>query len=140
MNDKFKSLIHMNKTSLYRLSKETGIPYTTINELMNDKKNINHIAAETVYKLCLYFNCSQTDILNNCFLLENCEGTYNKIKYYWKTRDNMIEFHIIDGNEDIVLESLTNMFANAYHEYRASITPLLIENYLSNKEREAMLL
>lgn len=139
MNDRFKKAISTNSISLYRLSKETGIPYTTLSELMNDKKNINNIAAETVYKLCLYFNCRQEELLNNCFLLENSEGKYNRIKYYWKSNDSIIELHIEDNNKDIILLSLNNMFADAYHEYRRGITPLLIDIYLKNKELEAAL-
>lgn len=139
MNDKLKKIINSNNISLYRLSKESGIPYTTLNELINDKKNINHIAAETIYKLCLYFKCTQSDILNECFILENSEGIYNKFKYCWKVNNNAIELHIIDNNKDIILVSLNKMFADAYHEYRLGIVPLLIDTYLKNKEMEMLL-
>ena len=36
MNDKFKSKMKEKGKTAYAVSKETGIPYTTMNELMND--------------------------------------------------------------------------------------------------------
>ena len=51
MNDRLKKKIKETGKSIYKISQESGIPYTTLNELINDKKNINNKAAETVYKL-----------------------------------------------------------------------------------------
>lgn len=45
MNDKFKSKMKEKGKTAYAVSKETGIPYTTMNELMNDKININRCSA-----------------------------------------------------------------------------------------------
>ena len=63
MNDNFKQKVKKTGKSIYKISQESGIPYTTLSELMNGKKNINHTSAETVYKLCLYLNCNINDIL-----------------------------------------------------------------------------
>ena len=65
MNDRLKKKIKETGKSIYKISQESGIPYTTLNELINDKKNINNKAAETVYKLSLYLNCNIDEILNN---------------------------------------------------------------------------
>ena len=54
MNDNFNHMIKETGKSIYKISQESGIPYTTLNELVNEKKNINYTSAETVYKLCLY--------------------------------------------------------------------------------------
>ena len=78
MNDRLKKKIKETGKSIYKISQESGIPYTTLNELINDKKNINNKAAETVYKLSLYLNCNIDEILNNIAFLENGKGTYHR--------------------------------------------------------------
>ena len=37
--------------SMYRLSKNSGIPYTTINDICSGKAQLEKCSAETVYKL-----------------------------------------------------------------------------------------
>ena len=68
MNDNFNHMIKETGKSIYKISQESGIPYTTLNELVNEKKNINYTSAETVYKLCLYLKCDMSDILNETIL------------------------------------------------------------------------
>ncbi len=140
MNEKYKNFICASKLSLYKLSKETGIPYTTLNELMNDKKSINNIASETVFKLCLYFKCQQKDLLNDFCLLDNCQGNYKGTKYQWKSVRDSNELHIYDNNRDITLLRLNKMIPNAYHEYRVGITEIMIDEYKNQKEMEGKLL
>lgn len=69
MNDNFNHMIKETGKSIYKISQESGIPYTTLNELVNEKKNINYTSAETVYKLCLYLKCDMSDILNDVIFL-----------------------------------------------------------------------
>ena len=88
MNDRLKKKIKETGKSIYKISQESGIPYTTLNELINDKKNINNKAAETVYKLSLYLNCNIDEILNNIAFLENGKGTYLGYRYYWKVTNS----------------------------------------------------
>lgn len=63
-NEKFKEKVSERGVSIYHLSKETGIPYTTLNELFNGKTDINKCGSETVYKLSLCFNCSVEELIN----------------------------------------------------------------------------
>lgn len=46
-----KSYIEENNISIASLSKETGLPYTTVSELVNGKKSLGKCSAETVYRL-----------------------------------------------------------------------------------------
>ena len=61
-----------------------GIPYTTLNELMNDKSHINQITSETTCKLCLYFDCSPQNLLDDFPLLQNSSGKYLGLRYQWR--------------------------------------------------------
>ena len=51
MNEKFIAAVKKAGITGYKLSKKTGIPYTTISELLTGKKDINKKAAETVLRL-----------------------------------------------------------------------------------------
>ena len=44
MNENFTKLVRKSGKSLYKINKETGIPYTTLSELFTGKKSVNHIA------------------------------------------------------------------------------------------------
>ena len=140
MNEHFKQCVKNADKSIYRISQETGIPYTTLNELMNGKKAINRVAAETVYKICLYFHCQMQDLLDQFLLLENSNGYYQGIHYKWIPSERGIELHIEDEGEDMVLTALKKMIPDAYECYVHEIPEMLIENYLEDKkEWEEML-
>lgn len=134
MNENFKTYVRKTKKSIYKISKETGIPYTTLNELMNDKSHINQITSETTCKLCLYFDCSPQDLLDDFPLLQNSSGKYLGLRYQWHQTKDGIEFHVEDNNEDIVLTKLKMMVPNKYHYYQHEIPELLIETYLEDKK------
>ena len=44
-------LLESKKMSKYQLSKLSNVPYSTINELCNEKTDIRKCNAETVYKI-----------------------------------------------------------------------------------------
>lgn len=138
MNEKYKKMINGTNKSLYQISRETGIPYTILNELKNDKKNINHIKSETVYKLCLYFKCQMEDIMNPFALLGNSKGLYLGIKYKWEALNNGIELHIYDDDTDLVLTKIEPVVPKFYNEYH-NIVEMLIENYIEQKHIEEAL-
>ena len=139
MNENFNRLIEKNNKSLYRISFETGIPYTILNELKNKKKNINNINVETVYKLCLYFSCDMKDILNPFFLIKNAKGKYMGIKYSWIETNDTIELHILDDDKSIILLTLKNTFENAYSSYNNSVVKVAISYYLESKKEDELL-
>ena len=118
MNDNFNHMIKETGKSIYKISQESGIPYTTLNELVNEKKNINHASAETVYKLCLYLKCDMSDILNDVIFLENGKG---------------IELHITDNNKDLTLLTLKTMCTDLYDCYMKQVPEMMIENYDEEK-------
>ena len=47
----FNSLLKEKNISMYRLSKDSGIPYTTINDICSGKTQLEKCSAETVYKI-----------------------------------------------------------------------------------------
>ena len=57
------SIMAENKISVYRLSKRSGIPYATINDICNNKVNLAKCNAETIYKLAKELNVSMEELL-----------------------------------------------------------------------------
>ena len=134
MNDRFKQYAGDSGKSIYRISRETGIPYTTLSELMNDKSHINNITSETVCKLGMYFGCEPQELLDAFPLLDNAKGKYLGIRYQWRQAADGIEFHINDGDDDIILARLKAMIPERYRYYQSSIPELFIETYLDDKK------
>ena len=53
--------------SRYRLSKTSGIPYTTITDICSGKAKLEKCSAETIYKLAKSFDVSMEELLEPCF-------------------------------------------------------------------------
>ena len=51
MNSGFKDALNDSGMTMYSLSKQTGLPYTTINRLVNEKLSINNCNAGEVFKI-----------------------------------------------------------------------------------------
>ena len=50
-----RDLIEYMGKSIYAVSKESGVPYTTLNEMVNGKKNIEDCSIRTIAALANYF-------------------------------------------------------------------------------------
>ena len=57
------SIMAENNISVYRLSKSSGIPYATINDICNNKVNLAKCNAETIYKLAKELKVSMEELL-----------------------------------------------------------------------------
>lgn len=136
LNKHFKE----NAKSIYHVSKKTGIPYTTLAELINKKTDINKCAAITVFKLSLYFKCSVEDLLNKESLVANTSGTYRKIKYKWEIKQNprITYLHIWDNKKEKIIDKGEYSQARFYYDYEL-LTEAIIDAYLVEKEAKEML-
>ena len=74
MNDNFVKAINERGYSLYEFSKDTKIPYTTINQLYNGKRNINKVAAETVLRIAAALEKPLEYVINPVSYVENYPG------------------------------------------------------------------
>ncbi|MBP5162758.1 MAG: helix-turn-helix domain-containing protein [Spirochaetales bacterium] len=60
---RLKDHIAEQNISISDLSKESGLPYTTVNELVNGKKTLARCSAETVYRLALALDTTVEGLL-----------------------------------------------------------------------------
>lgn len=139
MNENFNNAMESLGVTAYRLSKDTGIPYTTISELCNNKIDINKCSAETVYKLALYFECEMKDILNYVNILENYSGKYLGHKFRWNKNDEKFCLSVeINGKMEII-EPIPRVCTSRPNLFRQAYTELLIDRLLEEKEVEKLL-
>ena len=57
-----KEYLVRNNMSVYALSKGSGVPYTTLNELVNNKKDIDECSFKTVRKLAAYLGITAENL------------------------------------------------------------------------------
>lgn len=139
MNRNFIDKVNKSGITAYRLSKETGIPYTTISELCNSKTDINKCSAATVYKLALFFDCDIRDILNYIDPLENYSGIYKKHKFKWNRTGENDSLVVEKNGTTFVVDVIPEAFTNRPNEFKRALTEMLIDNFLEEKEQEKIL-
>lgn len=57
--------------SIYRLSKVSGVPYATVNDICNGKARLEKCSAETIYKLAHALDVSMEELIAPC-LFNRC--------------------------------------------------------------------
>ena len=55
-------LLEKKKISLYKLAKETGIPYATLSDMKNGKVTADHISAGNLYKMSSYLEMTMDEL------------------------------------------------------------------------------
>ena len=58
-----QTLLDEQNLSMYRLSKISGVPKTTVIDICSGKSNIRNCTAYTVYKIAKTLNCSMEDLM-----------------------------------------------------------------------------
>jgi plasmid maintenance system antidote protein VapI len=58
-----KELLEQRNMTLYRLSKNSGVPYTTINDLYHGRTSLDRCTAKTVYRLSSTLDISMEEML-----------------------------------------------------------------------------
>ena len=59
----FSRIVQNRSISAYRLSKESDVPYMTVNDLINNKTTLTKCNAETVYKIAKALNMSVEELI-----------------------------------------------------------------------------
>jgi len=134
-NIRFNKVLKESGLSMYALSKRSGIPYTTINEIHNGKNDINQCAASTVCRLAAALNVSSDAILNDIYYLDGVKGKYKGIEYIWRSRSNSTLTFDYNGNP-VTID--TGDFYNipSRIEYYNIIAGWMIKEYIEHKQWE----
>ena len=93
-------LLNDKRMSVYQCSKISGIPYTTLLEVVNGKTDINKCSAETVYRLAKALNIDMESLLQRNDI-DEFETFKSNIKHLLKEKGDFLFLIETYLNDDI---------------------------------------
>lgn len=120
-------LLEQKKISVYQCSKKSGIPYTTLSELIKGKSRIEKCSAATVYKLAKALQLSMEE------LLEKVGDTLHRIPFA-AFRSNLCRRIKEEGDLRFIIEALQQDEVGRYWKlkwYPEAFYTLAMVDYLS---------
>ena len=118
-------LMTQKNYSIYRLSKNSGVPYTTVNDICSGKAQLEKCSAETIYKLAKELGVSMETLLEPCFSKRsNFELFKSQVCHRVKEL----------GDIDFLIETLESDEIRSHYNkgwYRESFYLLAMLDYLS---------
>ncbi|MBR0398328.1 MAG: helix-turn-helix domain-containing protein [Eubacterium sp.] len=130
MNINFTNALHQSGLSTYRLSKQSGVPYTVVHELVSGKKDINKRPAETVSRLAAVLGLSSEEIMNPIYYMDKVSGKYRGVSYEWK-HDGEMKLLLKNKDFSSTLESKYNMTRQKDKKAYDAYTEICIDQTLA---------
>ena len=87
-------LMENRNITQYRLSKDSGIAYTTINDICSGKAQLEKCSAETIYRILKVLGVSMENLIEPCFdKRSDFENVYTSVKNdEIESKDILIDF------------------------------------------------
>lgn len=104
-----QELMEKKQITKYRLSKSSGIPYMTLNDILSGKTRLEKCSAETVYKLSKELDISMEELLAPCFE-KRCSFELFKSNVCHQLKEL--------GDIDFIIHTLENDDIHAYYNRR----------------------
>ena len=111
----------------YRLSKISGVPYTTINDICNGKVKIEKCAVDTVYKLSKTLNITMEAFIEDAVEYRSSFETF---------KSNVCHQVNDMGDMDFIIDTLETNRIRSYYDrqwYPESLYLLAMVDYLSRE-------
>jgi len=113
------------KMSVYRLSRQSAVPYATCSDIVNGKARLEKCSAETVYRIAQALNVSMEEILAPCFLKRSSFENF-KSTICHRLREM--------GDIDFIIDTLESRDIRMYYKrqwYPESLYLLAMLDYIS---------
>ena len=113
------------KMSIYRLAKLSGVPYATVNDIVNCKTQLEKCSAETVYRLAKVLEVPMEEILEP-YLIKRCDFESFKSSICHKVKE--------EGDIDFIIRLIESEEIRFFYDrkwYRESLYLLAMLDYLS---------
>lgn len=120
-----RDVLREKNMTIYRLSRESNIPYATVNDICNDKTRLEKCTAETVYKIAKVLNISVEELLTPCFTKRSSFENF-KSAICHKVKEM--------GDIDFIIDTLESDAIRTYYNrkwYPESLYLLAMVDYLS---------
>ena len=111
--------------SMYRLSKNSGIPYTTVNDIFSGKTSLEKCSAETVYRLARALDVTMEELLEP-YMQKFCSFELFKGNVCHRLKES--------GDIDFLIDTLESGEIRTYYRlkrYRESLYLLGMVDYIS---------
>lgn len=128
-----KDYLEKNNISIYSLSKDTEIAYSTLNDICNGKVDINNCKVGIIKKLAKYFNTSMDEMYNTCLNDKNIQiDLLTKAEIYTKNKSYYVKFRYDDKDANIRLCKVNSNSTS----YLDTIAEWAIEDYITDLQME----
>ena len=120
-------LMENKKITKYRLAKDSGIAYTTINDICSGKAQLEKCSAETIYRISKVLGVSMESLIEPCF---DKRGDFELFK------SNICHKLKELGDIDFVIELLEEDYIRKYYRkkwYPESLYLLAMLDYVSRE-------
>ena len=120
-------LMKSKKLSIYRVAKESGVPYATLNDMVNGKTQIEKCTAETVYRIARVLNVSVEDLIRD---------RVDDRAPFDLFRSNVCHRVKLKGDLDFLIETLSGDDIERYYDrgwYPEALYLLAMVDYLSKE-------
>ena len=124
-------LLREEKISKYRLSRVSGVSYTTINDICTGKTRIEKCSAETIYKIAKVFSISMEELIKDA-VEEVSESPGEFIEHILKDRKYMETYLYIRDEEKKSREILIEFT----EEYPGAVNGKNVEDILQVAHRK----
>ena len=126
-------LLREKNMSKYRLSKESGIPQTTIMDICSGKARIEKCSADTIYKIAKVLDVSMESLIE-----ENMNPSIHESKRtsFDVFKSNVCHYVKDKGDIDFIIETLSNDEIRTLYDrqwYAESFYLLAMVDYLSKE-------
>ena len=136
MNTKIIRLFQQKQLSKYEIARRSGVPYTTVNEILNAKTDVNRCAAETVCRLAAILQVRPEEILNDIHILDGAQGKHMGVRYTLRFNGECMEIRFRYGEEDVVLETGQQYRIPEHRDDYLTFVEWRIEEYLEDRKFE----
>ena len=133
MNENFKHYFSAANMSMYELAAKSGLPYTTINKLVNDKMDINNLSSGCLYKISILLQTKMEKLLNETIILENASGRSGNVKYRWIFENNQTKIIFNYKGENVIIEMGKGFNDPKAREYYDMFAQMAVEKYMKEK-------
>ena len=127
------SLLKERNLSVYQCSKESGVPYTTLLDILKRKTRIEKCTAETIYKFVKALNVEMEELLIECFKEDDTIPYRRDFEIY---KSNVCHLVKDKGDIDFIIDTLKKNEIRTYWErkwYPESFYLLAMVDYLSRE-------
>ncbi len=132
-NANFNAVLTESGMSMYALSRDSGVPYTTISEIHRGKNDINQCAAGTVQRLAAILGVTAGDLLNEINYLDGVKGRYKGIDYVWSS-DEISQITFCYEEKDVTISTGKKYNIPSRAEYYRVVAGWMIKEYIDKEQ------